>query len=142
MARIGGTKPQLMLRKIMKYLIHDSVLKLYNYAVQSEKKPPFKELQQLNKTILQSIQMQFPMYTEDSYDKYMSGFVKQAKFRQEPKNNGNEVENEEIEVENDDEENKENQNEYGHENEEIEDYDGEDEYNEDEVEEFENEIDD
>lgn len=138
MARIGGTKPQLMLRKIMRYLIHDSVLQLYTWVEGSVDKSPFAEFDQLNTIILRSIQVQHPLYTEDSYNKYMSSYIKQAKFRLEGLvQANNEAVIEEIEEENDDEPNTEgNQNEDRHESEdeELEDYDGED---EDEIEELE-----
>lgn len=70
-----------MVRACFRYLIKDEVLVQYSWAGRSKK--AFNVLKKLNAVVFVSVTNTFPKsnYTKYKYNKYVSQYIKQAKFR-------------------------------------------------------------
>lgn len=81
MKKLGGGKPNLMVRSVMKKLITDPVLDRYTWKGTIDKKC-FENLTNINDVVYDAVSGVFKKYTLYKYGKYMVEFLKHSLSRQ------------------------------------------------------------
>lgn len=81
MTRLGGKRGNLMVRRVMKRLVTDSVLDEYTWGGTYEK-GAFSHFANINDVVYKAVQGCFRKYTEYKYEKYMVDFLKHSSSRQ------------------------------------------------------------